>query len=286
MADPETVPGGPLPETLLRELQELDLSPYEARVLLALLRLGSANSAQVARQSGVPRTSTYQVMDELSRKGLAQRLPVDGPATWATPGRVEVLERLEALMEERFRRQKARTAKLGELLASSFPEAPLAGAAYLQILPAAQVGSVYARLLAGTRSELLVFNRPPYSTPPEQLIAPVFDALSRGIASRVLYEATYWRDPNATAFRRAMEEYHRAGVVGALADELPVKLAVADRRVALLSLTHPVLPEVGFPATLLVEHPGFAALQAEAFERFWEKAEPLTRQSSPGAPGE
>lgn len=272
MSDPEVVLSGPLPEALLRELQELDLSPYEARVLLALLRLGSANSAQLARHSGVPRTSTYQIVEELTGKGLAQRLPVDGPATWATPGREEVFERLEDLMEDRLRRQKERTAKVRDLLASSFPEAPTAGAAYVHVLPAAQVGSVYARLLADTRSELLVFNRPPYSKVPEQLNPAVLDAIGRGIKAKALYETSHWNDPDAEAFREAMDHYHRGGVVGGLVDELPVKLAIADRRVALVAMTDPVLPEVGFPSTLLVEHPGFAGLQAEAFDRFWEKA--------------
>ena len=279
---------GSLPETLLRELQELDLSPYEARVLLTLLRLGSANSAQLARHSGVPRTSTYQVMEELNRKGLAQRLSVDGPATWATPGRAEVLERLEALMEERLRQQKARTARVRELLATSFPEAPSAAAAYVHVLQPSQVISVYSRVLLDTRSELLVFDRPPYAQPPEQINTDVLEALGRGITSRVLYEASHWRDPDAAAFREAMSAYHRAGAVGALVEQLPVKLAVADRRVALVAMTDPGLASVGFQATLLIEHAGFAAIQAEAFDHLWERAEPMespptTRRASKGA---
>lgn len=264
-----------MPEALLRELQELDLSAYEARTLLALLRLGSANSAELARHSGVPRTSTYQVMEELNRKGLAQRLPADGPATWATPGRAEVVERLDALMEERLRQQKARTARVGELLASSFSDAPLTSAADVQVLPAAQVAGVYARILAATRSELLVFNRPPYSKGPGHVNPAVLQALGRGVKSRTLYVASNWHDPAAHAFRKAMDEYHRAGVRAALVEELPVKLVVADRRVALVALTAEAEPDAALQASLLVEHGGFATLQAEAFEALWSRAQPV-----------
>ena len=82
----------------------------------------------------------------------------------------------------------------------------------------------------------------------------------------------------AEGFRAAIARYHDAGVEGRLVEELPIKLAIADRRTALLAMTDPVLPDIGFPTTLLVEHPGFATLQAEAFERLWETAKPLDAQ--------
>lgn len=275
MADLGVVLPGELPESLLRELQELDLSPYEARVLLALLRLGSGNSAQLARHSGVPRTSTYQVMEELTGKGLAQRMSVDGPATWSSPGRDETMERLGALLEERFRQQRDRTVKVRDLLDSTFPETTTPAAAYVHVLQAAQVATTYARLLKDTHEELLVFNRPPYSKTPEKVNVAALEAIARGADARALYVAEQWHDASAEAFRATMDEYHRAGVKGGLVDSLPVKLAISDRRAALVSMTDPVLPEVGFPTTLLVQHPGFAALQAEAFERLWEQAEML-----------
>lgn len=277
MAGPDAViASGPIPESLLHEFEQLDLSPYEARVLLALLRLGSANTAHLARHSGVPRTSTYQVLEELNRKGLAQRMSVEGPAVWASPGREEVFDRLDAAQEERLRQHRARTANLRDVLARTFPEAPEAAGPYCHVIQgASQVSTMYERLLAEVQEELLVFNRPPYSFPRDQVNDAVLDALRRGVRARALYQEPQWNDPEAEAFRRAMARYHAAGVEGRLVDDLPIKLALADRKLALLAMTDPVLPEVGFPTTLLVEHPGFAALQAEAFERLWESATPV-----------
>ena len=284
MAGPDAlITSGPIPESLLHEFEQLDLSPYEARVLLALLRLGSANTAHLARHSGVPRTSTYQVLEELNRKGLAQRLSVDGPAVWASPGRQEVFDRLDAAQEERLRQHRARTANLRDLLAREFPEAPDAAGPYVHVIQgAAQVSSIYDRLLADVQDELLVFNRAPYSFPPDRVNQAVLDAMRRGVRSRVLYEGPQWRAPAAEGFREAMAAYHEAGVEGRLVDELPIKLALADRKLVLLAMTDPVLPDIGFPTTLLVEHPGFAALQAEAFERLWESAKPVDDGHRPG----
>ncbi len=113
-----------VPEGLRRELQELGLRPYEARVLLALLRAGSANSAQLAELSGVPRTSTYQVMEALTDQGLAERVPTHGPAVWTSQGWEAVVDVLDAAEEERLRQHHARTNRLRHALAEALPAKP------------------------------------------------------------------------------------------------------------------------------------------------------------------
>lgn len=266
----------PSPDQVLFEMEELDLSPYEARVLLALLRLGAANTAQMSRESGVPRTSTYQILGELVKKGLAEPLSVDGPAMWASPGRDEVFERLNALQEEKLRQHQARTARLRKMIELTYPQDESPTGPYVHVIQgASRVTQIYDRLVKSAQSELLVFNRPPYSSPSHKVMAVVLDCLDRGVRARVLYESAHWYDPSASRFRDGMETYHRAGVQGRLVAELPLKLAVVDRRAALLAMSDPVLPEIGFPVTMLVEHPGYSALQADAFQYLWERSEEI-----------
>ena len=134
------------------------------------------------------------------------------------------------------------------------------------------------------RSEVLVLNRAPYSGAAEKAKADrsfvealgrdevnpaVLEALARGVSIRVLYEAASWEDPEAESFRASMAAYHRAGVQGRVVDELPMKMVTADRRATLFALADPVLREVGFPMNLLVEHEGYAAFVADAFEFRW-----------------
>ncbi|HUP68876.1 MAG TPA: helix-turn-helix domain-containing protein, partial [Acidimicrobiales bacterium] len=122
------VEASPVPEDLRKAVEELGLSPYEARVLLGLFRLGSANSIQLAKLTGVPRTAVYPVLEGLGAKGLAVRLPVQGPAQWASPGRDEVLQRLDAALaaaaEQRLAEHRSQSAKVRQMLEESFPEAP------------------------------------------------------------------------------------------------------------------------------------------------------------------
>lgn len=285
--------GQDVPERVLDQIRSafetFGLNGHQARVLLAVLRLGSASPAQLARLAGVHRTSAYPVLQELRMRGLAQQVP--GETTlWTSPGAEEVLNLLRSAHEEQLREVKTRIASTRELLATAIPDTRASAVPYLQIIStAAHARSLYDRLLAQAEQEVLVLNRPPYSAATErnkndrsfaeasgrdEVNTAVLDALDRGVSIRVLYEAASWEDPDAESFRSSMGAYHRAGVQGRVVDQLPMKLVMADRRVTLFALADPMLREVGFPMNLLVEHAGYAAYQADAFEQRWASARP------------
>ena len=195
---------------------------------------------------------------------------------WASAGRDEVFNRLDAAQEEKLRQHRERTARIKEMIAEVLPEEPTGVGPYVHVIQgAAHATQIYERLVATAASELLVCNRPPYSYASDSVNPTVLEAVQRGVASRVLYEAAHWNDPTAASFRNAMGVYHEAGVEARLVETLPLKLAITDRSSALLAMSDPVLAEVGFPVTLLVEHPGYASLQADAFEYLWERGTPL-----------
>ena len=71
-----------------------------------------------------------------------------------------------------------------------------------------------------------------------------------------------------------MEEFIRAGEQARVVDELPLKLAIIDRRIAMFSLKDPVAGSEGL-TILVVEHPALAALLEIAFDAVWEAGEEL-----------
>ena len=255
-------------EELAKEFEELGLSPYEARSLLTLLRLGSANSLQLARSSGVPRTSTYQILESLEEKHLVERLPVQGPAVWASPGRDEVIARLDALQEERLRQHRLREARVQQLLAKAFPDEPDAPLPPVHLINGAtQVRRRFEQLWAEATTEVLAFSRPPYSSRSGEVLAPVVDAVARGVRARALYQAIQVSDPAAEGFRQEVAAYVEAGVEARIVDQLPLKLVIFDRQTTLLAITG--RNGGAYPANLVVDDDGFASLHAEVFEATW-----------------
>lgn len=55
---------------LEKNLEKLGLDEKEARVYLALLELGEGNIHQIAKKSGVKRTTVYDIVESLKEKGL------------------------------------------------------------------------------------------------------------------------------------------------------------------------------------------------------------------------
>lgn len=293
-------------------LEELGLGGYEARVLLALIQVGTAPATQLSKLADVPRTSVYPILDELGAKRLAQRIPAEGPAVWAACGRDEILDqllsgqevrvrdahqsqenRLQAAQEERLRELnagreeslraiQARIDRAREVLSVELPPVAAQSLPYIHMITqASQVNGVYERLLAEARSELLFVNRPPYSTPSTGKPAPaVLDALARKIRIRALYETGQFKNPDLEAFWQEAAAYHEAGVEGRMSAHLSVKLVICDRKAALVGMTDPTVPDGGYPTLMLIEHPAFAALAATAFDAFWESAKPY-RYSPP-----
>lgn len=262
-------------KALGRELGELGLTSNEARILLALFQLGSANTVQLARVAGLQRTSVYPVLDALAGRGLVDRLPDDGPAVWATPGLEEVFERLNLSLEEQLNEQLARSSRVRDAIARTVAvEAPPV-LPYVRLIPeAGQAKRAFEQLMDGAESEVLMFTRPPYSWDPGQPNPSVVDMLRRGVATRVLYQVGDIKDVDAEAVRSEILEYHRLGVEGRLVNQLPMKLAVVDRKRTLLAMTGPALGRGEFPTALLIDDPGCATVNAAAFEYLWGSAEP------------
>ncbi|MHB0876981.1 MAG: TrmB family transcriptional regulator [Anaerolineae bacterium] len=87
---------------MVRQLIGLGFSEYEAKAYVAMHRLGPANGYQIAKESGVPRSAVYQVLDKLVLRGAAYIQSLGELTRYlAVPGDV-LLERLEGEFDSAF----------------------------------------------------------------------------------------------------------------------------------------------------------------------------------------
>lgn len=277
------VPSGKHVDKMRQEFEQLGLSGPEARVLTALLYCGTGSAGTIAAAADIPRPNVYPVLDTLVAKGVADVL-AGKVAKWTTPGPARVLERLCDIQRERLSDCERRAEQMGELLAKVLPGDDGAPRPYVHLLAdAAQVKRTYDELLAKSEFELLMFTRPPYAVPLGRPNPAVIEALARRVVMRVLYPKSQVEDPEADAWRAEMAAYHDAGVEGRVVDELPIKLSIFDRKTVLVAMSDVSGHESGYPAFLLVEHHGYAAVQVTAFEQYWARSRryPLRRGRHP-----
>ena len=177
--------------SVMDALSLLGLSEYEAKAYEALVRLGEAKPSAVTRESGIPQSKVYDVLNRLVDAGLARVIP-ERPKRYAPlpPDRLgpRVTKQREHLEEA-----EKRIAELGQLFASRGGPQEVGELWFFVTATRDAVGTASATVHAiDPRLELMSGIGPALS-----------DARSRGIDVRVLAcEEAQGRFPDAEAMIR------------------------------------------------------------------------------------
>jgi DNA-binding NarL/FixJ family response regulator len=134
------------------------------------------------------------------------------------------------------------------------------------------IATRFEQLLQGTRRELLVLDRPPYVSDARRSDDTVRALLRRRIAVRGIYAPESLEQPGA------LDEAHdaaRAGEQSRVHPSVPMKLAIADRELALLPMAVDDMID-----NAIAIHPS-ALLDAlvQLFELLWQSAIPIVSEA-------
>lgn len=99
-------------ESLEYSLQQLGLEKNEAAVYLAALQLGPSPVQRISARAGVPRATTYLVLDALKREGLVTTYEQGKKTYYASQHPAQ----LEALLQHQENRVKVQKEMLGSLV--------------------------------------------------------------------------------------------------------------------------------------------------------------------------
>ncbi len=103
-------------------------------------------------------------------------------------------------------------------------------------------------------------------------------AVDRGVRIRAVLERAVLDEPGATA---EVVDSLRNGLELRVADELPIKLVLADSDLALVPLTSAL---AGEPGAVLLQRSGLVAALEALFESVWQRAYPLELSHLSGVP--
>jgi sugar-specific transcriptional regulator TrmB len=81
-------------------LQDLGFSEYEAKAYIALLQHSPSTGYQLSKESGVPRSMIYEVLNKLVARGAAASSPAERTTLYAPMPAGELLDRLRHEFEE------------------------------------------------------------------------------------------------------------------------------------------------------------------------------------------
>ncbi|MEV4675243.1 helix-turn-helix domain-containing protein [Actinomadura sp. NPDC049382] len=249
-------------------LEGLGVAAAEESAYRALLREGPSTLADLAARHGTSVAALRRLLPRLEELGLVTRLAGRPLRLLATPPHVAV-EALVASRQEEIARSRA---AIGPLLAEAAPHPE----ELVEVVSGrTAVARRYLQLLRGAREELRVLVQPPFATDAALSGAEQERTMRRGIRVRGIYGAEALDQPHA------LEEIRRAAASGeeARLGAVPIKLAIADGRTAMLPLTSEHASSVD---SSLVVHPS-ALLDAlvSLFEALWRTGLPLPGGDAP-----
>ncbi|MET7527545.1 LuxR family transcriptional regulator [Streptomyces sp900116325] len=236
-----------------------------------LLAHGGGTAEDVVTALGVAYPEGLALLERLHRFGLVSRRTSGEFLT------VDPRHALRALVESRERQLASVRDAAGSLGAifDTVKRARNGGHGTLVISGPEAVGDRYYRLKQAARVEICSLDRPPFLLAPN---GPLDEAaVGRGVRVRAVYAAASfvadgsWQELGSLVSR---------GEEARITSTLPIKLAMADRSGAMVSLSL----SAGNTECLYTEAPPLLEALAELFERYWAAASPLAGIPGPGEP--
>ena len=241
-------------------LKEIGFTEYKAKVYKTLLFLGIANSAVVAKESGVPQTKVHGILNELAKEGFVIIIPGRPSRFKAIPPSSAVVP----IIEEKIK--KANELKEGvekaeeNLVAKEIPKKEILLFQGWNI-----IRKIYRDETHNSKKEILLFIR--FSKIDPEIAQAIERSIKKGVKVKVL--GPYRKERETTMFL-----YKNIGCEVKALKELTFPLitfSVYDERMVHLRFYTPSGQEEGL--LIKIEDEETAKLMREVFNELWKKAE-------------
>lgn len=252
-------------------LQAVGISDRDEQLYRALLRTPRATLSQLTAATGTSLVLARRGLDRLEAMGLVSRQ--GQPARFVPAAPDMAIEALILRRQEELERCRMAAATL---LAESREADQPAGWLVEVIVGREATFQRFRQLLSTARSEVLMFDKPPYIGPAENPLE--VDVLKRGVTWKAVYAPEALEIPERLAALRIWQD---AGEQTRVCAHLPLKLVMVDRALALLPLTADSESENEEHTAILVHPCSLLTTLGMLFDMLWDQSLPLRWTAAP-----
>ncbi|HKC28704.1 MAG TPA: helix-turn-helix domain-containing protein [Jatrophihabitans sp.] len=249
-------------------LRPVGIDEIEEGIYRALVRGPRATLTELASVVGHTVVVTRRALDGLEAAGLVSR---QGKPSRFIPAAPDMA--VEALIMRRQEELERCRIAAADLL-TQYRQASRGAADVVELITGREASlQRYVQLLTTARTEVLMFDKPPYLGPVDNPLE--MEVLARGVSWRAIYAPEALDQPDRLF---QLHAWQAAGEQARIYNNVPLKLALVDRREALLPLT---ADSQGAENTAILVHPSsLLATLGLLFDMLWDQSLPL----SAGAP--
>jgi DNA-binding CsgD family transcriptional regulator/predicted transcriptional regulator len=258
-------------------LDSLGLGKIEETVYHALVRRVEATAAEVASDLRTTPALARSALRNLVERGLVLRGTGGRPARYAAVPPDVAIEPLVRRQETALHEVRSHVSDLMRMYN--------AGTSFVRpddvievVTDLDELNRRWVAMQQATRGEMRGFDRPPYATPTGEraLNAVEYELLGRGVRYRVVYDRSVlelpgWVDEATESIR--LGEQARIGV------DVPMKLAISDKRLAIIPLARS--GDSALTASYFVHPSPLLDALVALFEAVWERSVILRNAASP-----
>ena len=265
-------------EKHIKELTSLGLSENGAKTYITLLTKNSMTVGEIAKISGVPRPKLYEILTKLIEKGLCKE-KIGRIKRYRVVDPDIVADNLIGDYQAQLQQKKIIAQNFSNAVNSIYQKNinKTDPVEYIEIIKnKEQVRKRWFDINRNAKKEILIFTKPPYASSPEEAIAEE-RKLQKNNNRKIIKQMDICEYKGITS-ESEKEEFIRI-VTGLISNgeelrivkELPMKLAIFDEKITMLSLNDPISLKPSI-TTMIVTHPSFAKAQKYVFESIWQKA--------------
>jgi DNA-binding Lrp family transcriptional regulator len=245
-------------------LHAAGISELEEAVYRQLVRAPRATLTQLASATHRGTDATRRALDRLETAGMVSR---QGKPSRFIPAAPDMA--IEALIMRRQEElERCRIAAAG--LLAQYREASRGSGDVIELIDGREAtGQRFLQLLSTARTEVLMFDKPPYLGAGDNPLE--LEVLARGVQWRAVYAPEAFDLPDRLAMVRG---WQAAGEQARVYAQVPMKLVLVDRNVALLPLTVDD-PMAGQHTGVLVHPSSLLTALGMLFEMLWDRSIPL-----------
>ncbi len=273
---------------LITKLQQIGLTKREAEVYIALLQRKEFTAPELTKMTTITRTKIYEILQNLVHKGIITESSRNGNKMYRSidpkialqniiTNYEQTVEQKKIEFEERQKidiEMKRHAAGLLEKELVSLHEDiadNLEPFDYIEMLTdIRQIGERWVAIQQSTKKELLVFTKPPYTTPAlEDNIEQEKELFRKqNIVVKGLYEYGGLTQEQLESLVRSVEIYREIGEEARLIEKLPMKLVISDEALVMFALNDRISLKPNI-TSMYVDHPNYAAALKKMFESYW-----------------
>ena len=260
----------------LKQIEKLvcdfGLSGREAKVYTTLFRKKDFTASEIQQLVNIPRTKVYEVLQQLINNGFCAERKIGRLKKFYATDPNQAFQNYINNLDDILKTKKN---IVNDILSQLTPmykknKSDVNPLEFIEILyEREKINERYVNLQQIAQKEILIFTKKPYSLPESKNVKNAFNVLKRNIILHTIYEM---EDFENTPFEVEMiTKFANAGGETRFISELPMKLAIFDEKITMLSLKDPISLKPSI-TTIIINHPDYARAQKEVFEAYWEKS--------------